>query len=80
MSQVIEHELNIFGRGSEAPEGTAVPGSLFRVVTWLDAETGLPLKREVHALGEGEKGKITEVYSRFAIDGPIDARTFELPP
>jgi hypothetical protein len=78
-AQAIEYELNIYGRGSAAPEGAAVPASLFRAVVWLDAETGLPLKREVSELGKEQKEKVTETYTRWALDGVIDGKTFELP-
>jgi outer membrane lipoprotein-sorting protein len=45
---------------------------------WIDAETGLPLKR-VLALPKGDKIRITENYSQFKLNPKVEAKAFELP-
>jgi outer membrane lipoprotein-sorting protein len=48
------------------------------VTLWLDADTGLPLKRLL-VLPKGEKIRITESYSEFKLDPKVNAKAFELP-
>lgn len=48
------------------------------VTLWIDAETGLPLKR-AFALPKGEKIRITESYSEIKLNPKVDDKAFELP-
>ncbi len=50
-----------------------------KVTVWIDAETGLPLKRVFLAHPESQKIRITESYSEFRLNPKIDAKAFELP-
>jgi outer membrane lipoprotein-sorting protein len=47
------------------------------VSIWLDIKTGLPIKREL-TVGDSNV-RVTETYSAFTLDRPIDAKKFELP-
>jgi outer membrane lipoprotein-sorting protein len=47
-----------------------------RVTLWLDAGTGLPLKREIVA--DNGKARITETYKEFNVNPKVDDKTFEL--
>jgi outer membrane lipoprotein-sorting protein len=53
-----------------------LPGTDWDVTLWIDAETGLPLKRVVSPIG-GEPGSITETYT-FTPKPQIPAGSFEL--
>jgi outer membrane lipoprotein-sorting protein len=48
-----------------------------KVTLWLDASTGLPVKREIVA--DNGKAHITETYTEFNLNPQLDAKTFELP-
>lgn len=50
-----------------------------KVTVWIDAETGLPLKRVYLAHPESEKIHITEVYSEVKHNPKVDAKGFQLP-
>ena len=50
-----------------------------KVTVWIDAKTGLPLKRSLLIHPESEKIRITEAYREFELDPKIDAKTFDLP-
>ena len=47
-----------------------------RVTLWLDADTGLPLKRTITA--DGGKMHLTETYKEFNVNPTVDDKTFEL--
>jgi hypothetical protein len=49
------------------------------VTVWLDAKTGLPLKRQVSAKADGGTRVVEELYTDLKVGGKLDARTFELP-
>jgi outer membrane lipoprotein-sorting protein len=49
-----------------------------KVTVWIDAETGLPLKRVYLIHPESEKIRITESYSEFKVNPKVDAKVFEL--
>jgi len=47
---------------------------------WLDARSGLPLKRRVVVhFPEGDMD-VGEEYDDFVVDGPVDAETFRIEP
>jgi hypothetical protein len=49
------------------------------ITLWIDAESGLPLKR-VFFLPMGVfEGRITETYTAFNLNPKIEGKTFELP-
>jgi outer membrane lipoprotein-sorting protein len=54
-----------------------LPGTDWNVTLWIDAKTGLPLKRVVVPIG-GEPGTITEVYE-FTLNPKVAAGAFVLP-
>jgi outer membrane lipoprotein-sorting protein len=56
--------------------GPAAPGPV-EVTLWLDARTGLPLKRVLNL--EKYKARITETYREFHLDPKVNPRVFELP-
>jgi hypothetical protein len=56
--------------------GPAAPGPV-EVSLWLDARTGLPLKRVLNL--EKYKARITETYREFHLDPKVNPRVFELP-
>jgi outer membrane lipoprotein-sorting protein len=47
-----------------------------KVTLWLDASTGLPVKREIVA--DNGKAHIIETYTEFNLNPTIDAKTFNL--
>jgi outer membrane lipoprotein-sorting protein len=47
-----------------------------KVTLWLDASTGLPLKREI--IVANGKARITETYTEFNLNPTLDAKTFKL--
>ena len=50
------------------------------VTLWLDAKSGLPVKREI-APNDGSKLRITETYDEFVLDAKLDDKLFKvLPP
>jgi outer membrane lipoprotein-sorting protein len=69
------------GGGREAKVVTyavaGLPGGDWNVTLWIDAGTGLPLKRVVTPIG-GEPGSITETYT-FTLKPKITAGAFKLP-
>ncbi len=68
-----------------APDGTGT--KRVPMAVWLDAETGLPLKFAMAAGAPDPRDvtnpvgvtEVTETYSEFALDPPVDAKTFEVP-
>jgi outer membrane lipoprotein-sorting protein len=46
---------------------------------WLDAQTGLPLKRVVRGEQKDAAFTVTETYGTFVIDPKLDAKLFEFP-
>jgi outer membrane lipoprotein-sorting protein len=50
-----------------------------KVTVWIDAETGLPLRRVYLAHPGSAKIRITESYSEFRLNPKVDAKAFELP-
>jgi outer membrane lipoprotein-sorting protein len=50
-----------------------------KVAVWIDAESGLPLKRVFLGGPEGEKIRISESYSEIKLNPKVDAKAFELP-
>ncbi len=51
----------------------------FSVKLWLDANTGLPLKRRLTGKVGDKTITIKEKYTKFVIDEKIDEKLFELP-
>ena len=49
------------------------------ITLWIDAKTGLPLKRVFFNETGVFEGRITETYSEFNLNPKIDAKAFELP-
>lgn len=49
------------------------------ITLWIDAESGLPLKRVFFNESGVFEGRITEMYSVFNLNPKIDAKVFELP-
>jgi outer membrane lipoprotein-sorting protein len=54
-----------------------LPGADWKITLWIDAETGLPLKRVVVPLG-GKPGRITETYE-VTLNPKVAAGAFRLP-
>ena len=51
----------------------------FSLTVWLNQKTGLPVRRLVSCrTAGGETFKLTENYSKFALDGKIDSQQFKL--
>jgi outer membrane lipoprotein-sorting protein len=50
-----------------------------RGTVWLDAQTGLPLKRVLRGEEKGNAFTITETYSDLTLDAQLDAKLFEFP-
>jgi outer membrane lipoprotein-sorting protein len=50
-----------------------------RVRLWLDADTNLPLQRELIWTGVAGDHTTTEKYTELKLDGAIDPKKFELP-
>jgi outer membrane lipoprotein-sorting protein len=67
-AQAIEYTLRITGTGDREPA---------RCTVWVDTKTGLPVKRTL--VGTEGNEKFTVTYTKFAVDGKIDPKTFELP-
>ena len=51
----------------------------FSATVWIDAATGLPLKRLLISEVGKEKSMVIETYSKLTLDEKIDAKKFDLP-
>jgi len=51
----------------------------FSVTVWLDAATGLPVKRMLISEVGKEKVTVVETYSKLTLDEKMDAKAFDLP-
>ncbi len=67
-AQVIEHKLTWAGKEP-----------VFRATVWVDAVTGVPLKRVLTGEKKGQTVHITEVYADAALNGKLDTKLFDLP-
>ena len=65
MAQVVTYQLNFNGKSAMS--------------VWIDTKTQLPLKRVVAVEEDGQKFRITETYSTFAIDPKLEPKLFEIP-
>jgi outer membrane lipoprotein-sorting protein len=54
-------------------------GKSARMSVWIDTKTQLPSKRVVAVEEDGQKFRITETYSTFAIDPKLEPKLFEIP-
>ena len=62
-------------------EEAAQTGQVARCSLWLDARTGLPVKRLVVVSEKGkELSRTTETYAEWALDPPLPEGCFTLPP
>jgi len=51
----------------------------FSVTVWLDAATGLPVKRKLFSAVGREKVTVVESYSTLTLDEKMDSKKFDLP-
>jgi outer membrane lipoprotein-sorting protein len=51
----------------------------FSVTVWLDAVTGLPVKRMLTSEVGTDKITVVETYSKLTLDEKVDAKKFDLP-
>jgi outer membrane lipoprotein-sorting protein len=71
-TQIIEYTLSVSEEGNPKKD-------LMKCKVWIDTKTLLPVKRIQTSESNKDKITITEIYSKVAIDGKIDAKAFELP-
>ncbi len=72
-AQLVEYKLTLKPDQPEQIIGT------WDVKLWLDAKTGLPLKRSLSGRLNGHELAVVEVYKKFVLDKKIDEKRFELP-
>ena len=68
-AQVIEYVLTAASAGGEK----------INAAVWVDVKTHVPLKRSLTAKIGDKQLTVTETYSKVAVDGKLDDKTFELP-
>jgi outer membrane lipoprotein-sorting protein len=68
-AQVVQYTLTM-----KQPKEEKIEASV-----WIDTKTHLPLKHVFTGTMDGRKVMMTETFTKFEVDGKIDAKQFELP-